>query len=302
MSYILEALRKSERERQLGQAPSLPVLVADAPPQRHRWLPWIVSILLLTLNVAALLYFGFGNKDSKPSETQKIVVAQPAFPAPYAEPKVVMPSSGQPATVPETPRQDLAEQEKAAVTSTLISSASINDRIAPKPVVNDAAQSTNRSVPEKASVVTPPPVADRKPLPITVQATSNKPLNDEKKPLKEKLEKSVERPEAIEVKRAAEKPVVPVLPRAMEDTVKAEVKREELPLLSAMPEDMRSRMPPLTVNMLAYTSLPKERFAVVNMVKYSSGDQLPGGAVLLEIRSDGLVLDLDGMRFRIPQR
>jgi general secretion pathway protein B len=54
--------------------------------------------------------------------------------------------------------------------------------------------------------------------------------------------------------------------------------------------------------MLAYSSVPEERFAVIDMVKYSRGDRLPGGAVLVDIRADSLVLELNGSRFRVSNR
>lgn len=58
MSYILEALRKSERERQLKQAPSLTAVVTAEPVPRARpWLPWLLTGLLVVVNGAALSYF-----------------------------------------------------------------------------------------------------------------------------------------------------------------------------------------------------------------------------------------------------
>jgi general secretion pathway protein B len=55
MSYILEALRKAERERQRGQAPTLATLSLTAPVRRRSWAGWIIAGL--GLGNAALLAF-----------------------------------------------------------------------------------------------------------------------------------------------------------------------------------------------------------------------------------------------------
>lgn len=58
MSYILDALRKSERERQAGQVPGLPNLVSDGDKKSARWLFWLLGLLLL-INLGGLAYWLF---------------------------------------------------------------------------------------------------------------------------------------------------------------------------------------------------------------------------------------------------
>lgn len=55
MSYILDALKKAEQERDLGRVPRLETL-QDNAPRRARVLPWLVGGILL-INVAALLWW-----------------------------------------------------------------------------------------------------------------------------------------------------------------------------------------------------------------------------------------------------
>lgn len=57
MSYILDALRKAERERHLGQAPTLTALPLSVKPRRQRLGPWLGLGLGLGLNVALLGFF-----------------------------------------------------------------------------------------------------------------------------------------------------------------------------------------------------------------------------------------------------
>lgn len=55
MSFILDALRKAERERSLGRAPALR-LAADTAPRRAWRLPALLLTLLLAANAALLLW------------------------------------------------------------------------------------------------------------------------------------------------------------------------------------------------------------------------------------------------------
>lgn len=55
MSYILEALKKSEQERQIGQVPDLSV-VQEAPTRTApRWPRWLLAALLLNVALLAIL-------------------------------------------------------------------------------------------------------------------------------------------------------------------------------------------------------------------------------------------------------
>lgn len=55
MSYILEALKKSEQERQIGQVPDLSV-VQEAPMRAvPRWPRWLLAALLLNVVILAVL-------------------------------------------------------------------------------------------------------------------------------------------------------------------------------------------------------------------------------------------------------
>jgi general secretion pathway protein B len=58
MSYLLDALRKAELERNLGQVPSLEKAQLITSPPRRKWWLWAVSLILIG-NVSALagLYF-----------------------------------------------------------------------------------------------------------------------------------------------------------------------------------------------------------------------------------------------------
>ena len=57
MSYILDALRKAERERHLGQPPNLAIPSAPDRPERQRHWFWLGVGLVLGLNAVLLAAF-----------------------------------------------------------------------------------------------------------------------------------------------------------------------------------------------------------------------------------------------------
>lgn len=92
MSYILEALRKSEQERQRGKVPDLNSYkeesVAPALP-RHRW-PWVIGGIVL-VNLLVVLFWW---SPWKHGDTAVV----PALPA--ATPVVATPAAGTPSSLP----------------------------------------------------------------------------------------------------------------------------------------------------------------------------------------------------------
>ena len=90
MSYILDALRKAERDRGLPRVPTLATVhqPAAAPPRRRLW-PWIAGVVVLA-NAAVLAWLMSGTRAPElsarpapePSHTASAPVTSPAPPAP----------------------------------------------------------------------------------------------------------------------------------------------------------------------------------------------------------------------------
>lgn len=77
--------------------------------------------------------------------------------------------------------------------------------------------------------------------------------------------------------------------------------RPGTPDLRDLPLDFQERIPPLKISMFAYSREPSERFVIIDMRKYRTGDRLPGNLLLLEIQAENLLLELDGQKFRVPR-
>ena len=101
MSYILDALKKAEAERHLGDVPSIPAgppptaAELDTPPFWRKHLPWLLTGLLALIMLAYVLW-------SRPwthGEATPAITVQ--APTPIAPPPVAATPAPQPAPLPQ---------------------------------------------------------------------------------------------------------------------------------------------------------------------------------------------------------
>jgi general secretion pathway protein B len=102
MSYILEALRKAEAERERGAVPDLhtqPLVMSDRDeaPERPRWLLPAGLLVVATLLLAVFAWWLVQGKDERPQVVTR--VAPPAPPA--TAPVPITPPASPPAAATE---------------------------------------------------------------------------------------------------------------------------------------------------------------------------------------------------------
>lgn len=104
MSYILDALKKAERDRRRAHVPSLATMHSVPAERRTRW-PWVVGGLV-TVNVigfAALFMLRPGAPPAMPAGAPPAIPAIAAPPAPPSAPPVVVKAPApEPAVTPPT--------------------------------------------------------------------------------------------------------------------------------------------------------------------------------------------------------
>lgn len=116
MSYILEALRKAERERQLGQAPTLATLSLTEPAHRRSRVVWV--ILGLGLNAALLAFLA--TQTVLQSNSNNPLASEVKAPAPVvmesSRPNLPTPSERVTVQSPRPPvAEELGERDPPAV-------------------------------------------------------------------------------------------------------------------------------------------------------------------------------------------
>lgn len=284
MSYILEALRKSERERQAGQTPTLAALVPEPPPRRRSWALWLVAGLLV-LNGAGLAYLLLAGRGKTPPSV--------AAPPPPASPS----ATGKSAGTDSAPGTAIAVTGPAPVGTQSPPRTPPPAKPAPKPL------QVPHPVPvaPKADLVPPPVARAIKPAPKPRSSLAG--TRDGEFPELPESPEPAELP-AGRVERRSLPPLAPPVfsrPPQPEAAPAPPADHDAMPWLDTLPAAIQQRMAPFRITLYAYSSVAAERFAIINAHKYRVGDRVAGDALLVDIRADSLVLELDGLRFRVPR-
>jgi len=270
MSYILEALRKAEKQRELGRIPGIesvhePVARGTAP----RW-PWALA-LVLTLNalIIGALYWPADDAGAPPSNTSAPAPGPVADPADSTRPDATgrLPGPASPQSIAQPQRPMVADPKPSP---------------APKPV---PAPDT-----KTAQAATDAPAEGFSPETTRLEAIPLKPLPVPKIALPAS-------PPAIPEQQAPDsgtptrtQPAVPPGP-------------EQLPVWPLVSDDLFHQInADLDVNVHVYSKNREKSFVFLNMKIYHEGDQLLEGPRIEQITQDGVILSFRGERFRVPAR
>ena len=297
MSLILEALKKSEQQRRLGEAPTLgsPVFAAR---RRRRLLPWLAAAILL----AAVGGWWLWRQDHAVAPEPRVAAvapdATPATAAVPTPPPAATPSAP-PQVVPRTvrPPQRPATPPRTARAGDAAPTTADAERAR-------AAVASERGVPTPAPVVIAPGAADR---PGSVAELPVSPLTrgPRQQPTPPTTAGAVGGKAAgaaagSQAKVAEPPPAVPAARPAAAGN-RAPVRSPAYPSVWELPYSMRKDLPPLDLTMHVFAADPSARFVILDGERHVEGDDLGDGLSLLEIREDGLVLAFKGQRFIYPR-
>ncbi|MGM9479965.1 general secretion pathway protein GspB [Roseateles sp. NT4] len=163
MSYILDALRRAEadRERERGQVPGLhtqpqPVDDARGAAQR-RWLPWAGAGLLLLAGIGAGSWWASGQRDAAaqlpslpPAPAPQIAAAPAPAPAPAASAVLPQPAASTSPYLPPAPPPVAMAPATAPVVAAKPAATPAPAAEAPIPRLAELPESTRRELPKLA--------------------------------------------------------------------------------------------------------------------------------------------------------
>ena len=309
MSFILDALRKSERERQTGQAPGLPQLMTESPrPPARGW--QAAMAVLLTINLAVAAYWLLIRQE-RPDHAPAAPISPPAPQAATASASAADQPAATAIVNPVMPPQVGAQPPmSAAMTGSPAPAPTPIPQAAPvTPPSTAAPEATPNTPPAPASpsVPRPPSAAPRHPpaaespqggMPRERPLPASRPKSEPVPPIAVEDEVAADR----DLDTASERRAPPLDSGSAAVTVRPWPGiRPGTPDLRDLPLDFQERIPPLKISMFAYSREPAERFVIIDMKKYRTGDRLPGNVLLLEIQAENLLLELDGQKFRVPR-
>lgn len=293
MSYILDALKKSERERQRNsQDAEVRLAAVPAAESRHSWRLWAL-VGLVTANLTATAYFALRNPRSGPATATTAAAPDraPSAPPALADRSAATPPQPEPPPAtddrPPTPRPQAAAEPAPARPP----SAPRKERHAATPPRPEA--SSERLIPPRAPGVPQASAAARlappqPPLeaPDTPESAARPSVSGTAPPPAQEL-----RDPAVSFPLAGESP----------PEVGAQPAGPTLPL-GKTPPALRGRLPDLDMTVYAYSaSNPAERFVIIHGRKYRPGDRMEGGAQIREINGEAMVIELDGKRIAVPR-
>ena len=271
MSLILEALKKSEQQRRLGEAPTLASPVV-ATRRRRSVLPVLAVLIVLAAAAGWWLMRPAPAPPAAPPADAGTAATKPAEPTARATPKVD----------PAEARMKKREANLAA-----LADADAKRRGAANP------QNPGASAKPPAAGSGPPDLskpAARAPLATATQTPGMAPVKPEATP-------------APDAAKPGEKPAVATAPPPTE-TATAKPAASGAPVLPSiweLPYSTRKDLPAIELSMHVYSSDPAQRFVVVKGDRHVEGDELGQDLYLREIRQDGLVLEFKGQRFVYPR-
>ena len=319
MSLILEALKKSEQQRQLGEAPNLGTPITMTR-RRRSLLPVLAAAIAIALGAG--WYLLRDQPDARPEAAK--VASTPAAQTSRAgaAAAAAKPAAQKPVAVnmppPHAPpaRKDVAADQKTApvIAQPVLPVSPAQDRpgsVAPPPVPPSADEVAGRPHDR------PPPPGPASPLdqaPKTASATTTPAANN---PASASPGKPHDRPEppgpsspleqapksASASPPAAAKPVAAPAPAVAtaQPAQKPVAQRPALPSVWELPYATRKDLPAIDLTMHVYADTPADRFVVVKGERHVEGDQIADGVTLKQITADGMVLAFKGQEFTFPR-
>lgn len=274
MSLILEALKKSERQRRLGESPSLgsPVI---AVRRRRNFLP--ILIVLIAIGLLALWWMRRDGGEPVPAvETATDPAAttsrSPSAPARVADATTfndapLPPLASTPNSVPARPGNTQAAAADAERRRKLRD----GELVAANPEAGAAAtmkESEPVSAADPAALAAA--MADAG-TPVATKSTAG------------------DRSDRRVADKEGDASAAPAPARA-----------DGLKLMWELPLATRRELPEIKVSMHVFARDPAQRFVIINDERHVQGDDIEG-MVLLEIRADGVVFEHENVRFLYPR-
>ncbi len=276
MSYILDALKKAERERGRAKVPTLTTVHSPVWEVGRSYGLWAIGGGVLACVAAAFWLVWLRPTAAPPPTIVRPALESPARPGgpPAADrtkepaPSLAVPAPTPPTDVPRPPKADLPGGLERFPRE---SEASIPPSFAPPP------PAPRKEAAQPRTVIPPAPEEQRPP------ATRTPEVPVFPRPIK---------PEPMAASPAGPPPTLPV-PAVPPPLATAP---PPAPPSSVKPPTLHEAMAKMTLNVLVFTQAEGERMVIINGKRYVRGDSVDGRYRIEEITREGAVLSFEGER------
>ena len=282
MSFILDALKKSENERQRQVGPSLAdVRIVRRNSERPWWVVAVAALLIVNLGVLVVVLIRDG--DAKPiaptqqaaapvqsAPQQSYNVPPPTHAAPQQNYNPAPAYNAQPAQQFQQPPAPQSYQSNPVPTDPSVRSLADEARGYEEPYPGEQ---MNPNLTGAATVPEGPPMVRQIQPPAVTPLPSGA---------------------VFEARQAANAASAPARGGAL-------VGNETLPTLDDLSAS-GTNLPELHLDIHVNSQNPAERFVFVNMRKYLEGETLKEGPSVERITPEGVILNQRGLRFLLPRQ
>lgn len=267
MSILLDALKKSEEQRRIGQAPNIHSAAAEPTGgggSAPRWIP----VAMVTASV--ILMAGIGWLQLRAPEE--------------------LPSAAAP---------EMAVQETGAAADKSPAESTKSPARPRKSMPMAAAPNPSRTPVETYSG-SHKPAPGASPTPETAKSSARTQVNENFRTFQAEPAEDVAAAKQSPAKTPESQ--APASSRVASETqVESQAAPATLEPISywQLPQSVRDDMPELKITVLVFADKPEDRFLLVNGQRLVEKDEIPGGVVLDEIRRDGAVFQYRKYRFLV---
>jgi len=289
MSLILEALKKSEANRRLGEAPDLGTPFATRPAQRSA-LPFLPVLIVAALGIGWWLW-------RAPATSTAPAVVSEGNPAPAGKPAA---GAAKPKAVATAPTEHNIATDKPWIKRGF----GMEQPLPPPTPVQAAPTTPPAATPPRpappvqtvAAAPAPPPQPAAQPVitPTPPVRTENRtpPPPEPKAPVAaQPVDASTP---AVRTENRAPPPAGTPAPK------KADLPPPSAPTYVDLPFSVRKDIPAPKLSMHVYSADPASRFVLINNVRLGEGEK-QDDLLVREIRPDGVILEVKGQAFFYPR-
>ncbi len=295
MSYILEALKRSQQERALGETPTLATAAQmpteeTATPKSVSWiLVSVLSILLVIalLALSLLLIDEFVGKTSPPTVADRVgntgegaktlpgdddrPLAQPLSPPPVTAVPEVKPAQLEPQTSSQTALTGEPLTTEEIAVPTLPDTNKIQARGAER-----TQEASSQQSPDRVQQMQQEMLELKRQL-----AEKQRPVSTKRRDTQADSASAKSAPSAPSAPAETEIPPPIALPGPA----------------AGLPQAIQARLPKRKVSVLAYSDQVARRFIILNTHKVVQGERTAEGLVVEQILKNGVVFNFEGHRF-----
>jgi general secretion pathway protein B len=313
MSLILEALKKSETRRRLGEAPDIGTPFTVKPRRRNPW-----PLIVIVIAVAAGIGWWYARTMPRPVDANTVV----SLPAPPARPAIgkspadarqtatpvakagPAPAARESASAPAQPKPDGSVAGRTAKPPARADGGAAGVT-APGGVDAQAMRPVNRQLPLPGTPAPTPATANPN-TPTVPAPAAQPPISRAPRPpvpvAAAPARPSAEPAVAPPPQQANAAPVQPdAAPSRPADAPPPVAAAPAVPQYYELAYAVRKDIPQFNLSMHVFAPGAGARFIVVDGERKVEGDALKEGLVLREVRSDGIILEFRGQRFFYPR-